>query len=245
LIDHPHIHCIVPGGGLSLDGQRWISTKRKFFVPVRVLSCLFRGKFIDYLKKAYDSAELNFAGNITHIGKRSVFNQLLYRLYGTQWVVYCKPPLKNPEKVIDYLGRYTHRVALSNDRIENFEGDQVTIRYRDSSDSNKIKLMTLSAVEFIRRFLLHVLPDGFIKIRHYGILSNRSRKTKLSRCKHLLGVSQGQGNENQDKASWQDMLARICGIDPRICPYCGKGKMVLRELLMPRLLRSPPMKNAA
>ena len=136
-------------------------------------------------------------------------------------------------------------MALSNDRIENFEGDQVTIRYRDSSDSNKIKLMSLSAVEFIRRFLLHVLPDSFMKIRHYGILSNRSRKTKLSRCKHLLGVSQDQGDKNQDKASWQEVLARISGIDPRICPYCGKGKMVLREVLIPRLLRSPPMKNAA
>ena len=112
-------------------------------------------------------------------------------------------------------------------------------------NSKKIKLMTVSVVEFIRRFLLNVLPDGFMKIRHYGILSNRSRKTKLSRCKHPLDVSQGQGNENQDKASWQDMLARICGIDPRICPYRAKGKMVLREVFMPRSLRSPPMKNAA
>jgi len=141
---------------------------------------------------------------------------------------------------MDYLGRYTHRVALSNERIVEVKGNRVSIRYRDSADSDKIKLMTLEAFEFIRRFLLHILPDHFVKIRHYGILSNRNRKTKLLRCKELLGVPLERAGEEMDKPGWEELLARITGIDPRMCPHCGKGKMVLKEVLLPTPNRSPP-----
>jgi hypothetical protein len=233
LMDHPHIHCIVPGGGLSVDGKRWLDTKEEFFIPVKVLSAVFRGKFVHYLKKAYDSGYLKFPGKIVHLKASGGFKNLLSRLYEQGWIVYCKPPFKNPDDVLDYLARYTHRVALSNDRIVKLDGVQVTIRYRDSSANNKMKLMTLNAFEFIHRFLLHVLPDGFMKIRHYGILSNRSRKTKLRRCKELLGVAEDQGSEKPQRPTWQELLLSVTGIDPTACPHCGKGKMVLKEAIVP------------
>jgi hypothetical protein len=194
LIDHPHLHCIVTGGGLSPDGLQWISCKKKFFLPVKVLSRLFRGKFLAYLKDA--------------------------------------------SMVMDYLGRYTHRVAMSNNRLVNLEGGKVTFRYRDRRDNDKVKPMNLDANEFIRRFLLHILPDGFMKIRHYGLLSNRSRKDKLGQCKRLLGVDCRKEGREKKKESWQDLLTRVTGNDPRICPYCGKGRMVLKEVINPS---APPL----
>ncbi len=239
LIDHPHIHCIVTGGGLSLDGKRWISCKKSFFIPVKILSRLFRGKFLAYLREAHDSGKLLFPGKIAHLKGRPAFEAMLTDLYRHEWVVYCKPPFKNAETVIDYLGRYTHRVALSNDRLVTFIGDQVTIRYRDSDDSDKIKCMPLDAFEFIRCFLLHILPDQFMKIRHYGILSNRNRNTKLPKCKEILGVSTNEDHEVK-KPSWEELLTRITGIDPMLCPHCGKGKMILKEVLLPTINRAPP-----
>lgn len=232
LLEHLHIHCIVPGGGLSADEKRWVGAK-KFFIPVKVLSAMFRGKFLHYLKKAYESGDLKFPGKIAHLKERFSFKQFLSSLYRKNWVVYCKPPFKKPGDVVEYLGRYTHRVALSNDRIVKFDGDRVTFRWRDSSDNNKMKLMTLDAFEFIRRFLLHVLPNGFMKIRHYGILSNRSRKTKLCRCKELLGVLDNDNADKPDRSGWQELYLKLTGIDPRVCPRCGKGKMVLKETLVP------------
>jgi hypothetical protein len=233
LIDHPHVHCLVTGGGLSLDGQRWLRSRKEFFMPVSVLSCLFRGKFLDGLKREYEAGKLQFPGQVEELKEFSAFKRLLTNLYQQEWVVYCKPPLKHPEKVIDYLGRYTHRVALSNDRLVKREGNRVTFRWRDSADNNKIKWLTLEAFEFIRRFLLHVLPSQFVKIRYYGILSHRNRKGKLLRCKRLLGASNSEEPKEGPKESWQDLLTRITGIDPRVCPYCGKGKMIQRETLLP------------
>jgi hypothetical protein len=233
LIDHPHVHCLVTGGGLSLDGKRWLQSKKDFFIPVSVLSCLFRGKFLDGLRKLYQAGELTFPGQIEELREAPVFKRLLTTLYQQEWVVYCKPPFKHPEKVIDYLGRYTHRVALSNDRLIKLEGSRVTFRWRDSADNNRIKWLTLEAFELIRRFLLHVLPDQFVKIRYYGILSHRNRKRKLLRCKILLGVSTREEPKEEPKESWQDLLTRITGIDPRVCPYCGKGKMIQKETLPP------------
>jgi hypothetical protein len=231
LIDHPHLHCLVTGGGLSLDGKRWISSRKDFFIPVKVLSRLFRGKFLDGLKKVYEAGELRFPGQIEPLKEAVAFKKFLADLYHQEWVVHCEPPLKNPEKVMDYLGRYTHRVALSNDRLVKAEGNQVTFRWRDSTDNNKIKLLTLEAFEFIRRFLLHVLPDQFVKIRYYGILSHRSRKKKLLWCKKLLGVSTNKEPEEVPKETWEDLLTRITGVDPRVCPHCGKGKMIQKEIL--------------
>jgi len=240
LMDHPHIHCIVTGGGLSIDGKRWIRCKGEFFLPVRVLSRLFRGKFLAYLKETYAKGEMDFSGKIASLKEKRAFNRLLKGLYGQEWVVYCKPPFANAEKVMEYLGRYTHRVAISNERLVKLKGGYVTFRYRDRNDNDTIKLMSLDTSEFIRRFLLHILPDGFMKIRHYGILSNRSRKTKLALCKKLLGVKCQDRNTENGNESWQDLLARVTGVDPRICPYCGKGKMVLKEVLNPSAFPLPP-----
>jgi len=241
LLDHPHVHCIVTGGGLSLDGKRWIRCKKRFFIPVKILSRLFRGKFLAYLREEHDSGALVFPGKIAHLKGKPAFEAMLSDLYRQDWVVYCRPPFKNAETVIDYLGRYTHRVALSNDRLVKFKGDQVTIRYRDSDDSDKIKFMTLDAFEFIRRFLLHILPDQFMKIRHYGILSNRNRNTKLLKCKEILAVSTNEDHEQVEKPSWEELLTRITGIDPRLCPHCGKGKMILKDILLPTINRAPPL----
>jgi len=240
LMDHPHLHCLVTGGGLSPDGKRWVSSRQDFFLPVNVLSSLFRGKFLDGLKKAYEAGELTFAGQIEALKEPAAFKKLLNDLYDQDWVVYCKPPFRNPEKVIDYLGRYTHRVALSNDRLVKMEGSQVTFRWRDSADGNKIKGITLEAFEFIRRFLLHVLPDQFVKIRYYGILSHRNRKVKLLRCKKLLGVLIDKEAEEVPKETWEDLLTRITGTDPRVCPFCGKGKMIQKEILLPTYTGCPP-----
>jgi hypothetical protein len=231
LIDHPHLHCLVTAGGLSPDGQQWISSKEKFFLPVKVLSSLFRGKFLDRVQKAYASGKLKFPGKTEALKGRSVFQKFLTGLYEKEWVVYCKPPLTRPEQVMDYLGRYTHRVALSNDRLVSVSEKQVTLRWRDSADGDKIKLLTLEVLEFIRRFLLHVLPDRFVKIRHYGLLSNRGRKRKLLRCQKLLGVVTNEESEESPKETWEDLLTRITGKDPRVCPFCAKGKMIRREIL--------------
>ncbi len=240
LIDHPHLHCVVAGGGLSWNGQTWIQTRKDFFIPVKVISRLFRGKFLAYLKAAYRKGELKFPGQLAPMEANATFASRLTDLYQKEWNVYCKPPFGGPECVIDYLSRYTHRIAISNDRIVGLEGDQVTFRYRDSADHDRLKLMSLSAVEFIRRFLLHVLPDGFVKIRHYGIFSNRSRKTKLRRCQQVLGVSLQDDPEDNKEATWEDLLFRLTGVDPRVCPSCGIGRMVFKEMLQPQADRSPP-----
>ncbi|MFH1293774.1 MAG: IS91 family transposase [Pseudomonadota bacterium] len=240
LMDHPHIHCIVTGGGLSVDGKRWIPCKGKFFLPVKVLSRLFRGKFLARLKEAYVKRKFDFSGKIAPLKEEKAFNGLLKDLYGHEWVVYCKPPFSSAEKVMDYLGRYTHRVAISNNRLVEMEGDRVTFQYRDRNYNDTIKRMTLDVSEFIRRFLLHILPDGFVKIRHYGILSNRNRKSKLARCMKLLGVHGQHENTEKHREPWQDLLTRITGIDPRICTHCGKGRMVLKEVLNPSAFPMPP-----
>jgi hypothetical protein len=168
LIDHPHLHCLVTGGGLSEDDIEWVHTRKDFFLPVQVLASLFKGKFLSFLKQAYEQNQLIFNGQITSLAQPTAFKHFLNGLYQKGWIVYCKPPFASPKQVIDYLGRYTHRIAISNERIISLDKDQVTFSYRDRADGNKKKRMTLSAFEFIRRFLMHILPDGFVKIRHYG-----------------------------------------------------------------------------
>jgi len=240
LLHHPHIHCIVPGGGLSLDGERWIGCKEDFFIRVEVLSRLFRGKFLHHLREAYAAGALKFPGKIEGLKSKRAFGKLCTVLYGKEWVVNSKPAFRGAESVMEYLGRYTHRVAITNDRIVRVEEDQVVFKYRDREDDDKIKLMCVDALEFIRRFLLHVLPDGFMKIRHYGILSNRSRKGTLLLSKRLLGDPGEDNGNGEEKESWEELLFRITGIDFKICPHCGKGNMVLREKLRPRGGRHPP-----
>ncbi|MHB8077599.1 IS91 family transposase [Desulfosporosinus fructosivorans] len=184
---HPHAHCIVPGGGLSTDGLRFVHSSKKFFIPVKVISRKFRGKFLHLLKEIYDQGELAFFNEATSLSIKSNFLNLVNHLYTKEWVVFCKKPFKSPAHVVNYLGRYTHRVAISNSRIKSFDGKTVTFAWKDYKEGNQSKLMTLNASEFTRRFLLHVLPDRFVKIRHYGILCSRNIGTKLLKCRKLTG----------------------------------------------------------
>jgi len=183
---HPHVHCIVPGGGLSNDGLRFISSSKKFFLPVRVISRKFRGKFLFYLKEAWNNGKIELFNDATQLANGFNFLNFINCLYLKDWVVYCKKPFKSPWHVVNYLGRYTHRVAISNSRIVDFDETTVTFKWKDYKD-NKVKLMDLKVEEFVRRFLLHVLPSGFTKIRHYGILSSRNIGTKLVLCIKLTG----------------------------------------------------------
>jgi hypothetical protein len=187
---HPHIHCVVPAGGLSSDGQRWISPRKKdFFLPVKPLGRLFRGKFLAYLKEAFAEGQLGFYGDLRELSHPACFEDWAASLKQKEWVVYAKPPFGGPERVLRYLARYTHRVAISNGRLLALEDGRVRFRWRDSQDGNQIKETSLHAVEFIRRFLLHVLPCGFVKIRHFGFLSNRKRRAMVQRCRELLSAS--------------------------------------------------------
>jgi predicted Zn-ribbon and HTH transcriptional regulator len=219
LMHHPHIHCIVPGGGLSSIGK-WVNSRKKFFIPVKVLSRKFRGKFLYHLKQLYYQNKLEFHGSQTYLSNKKDFEELLSSLYSKEWVVYCKPPFRNAACVVEYLGRYTHRVALSNKRIVNLEKDTVTFKWRDYKDGSKHKLMTLSADEFIRRFLIHILPDGFMKIRHYGLLGNRNKTTKLKLCKQLTHTPL----LTKEKASTLQLIQKITGVDLSKCPICGSEK---------------------
>ena len=227
-MDHPHVHCIVPGGGLSFDGTRFVRSREKFFIPVKVLSRKFRGKFLAFLKEAYQDDELRFHGKLEPLSGKLKFQGLVDALYRKDWVVYCKKPFKSPWYVLRYLGRYTHRVAISNHRIVSLQDGRVTFAWRDYKDTKQTtKLMTLDVSEFIRRFLLHVLPSRFVKIRHYGILSNRNRNRKLRLCQRLT-LSKIQESQ---KLSMVELLLKLTGLDLRICPCCGKGTMVVKQLL--------------
>src|SRR5215469_5674650 len=188
LLHHPHLHCLVPAGGIALDGSRWISCRPKFFLPVEVLSCLFRRKLLAFLAQALAEGKLRFHGPLTALADPTRFEAWLRQL-PKKWVVYAKPPFGGPEQVLKYLARYTHRVAISNGRLVSLTEDRVSFRWRDSKDGKRPKVMTLEAVEFIRRFLLHILPSGFMKVRHYGLLASRERRKKLASCRVLLGAS--------------------------------------------------------
>jgi hypothetical protein len=242
LMYHPHIHCIIPSGGLSIDGKRWISSKKKFFIPVKVLSRKFRGKFLFYLKRLYYRNILKFVGQIEELNNEDIFLNLINNLYKKEWIVYCKPPFKNPSYVLEYLGRYTNRVAISNNRIIAINNGIVTFKWRDYKDNNKVKFMTLGVEEFIRRFLMHILPERFVKIRHYGILSNKNRSSKLEICKRLTGASMHNLRFYLKNASMQELLLKFKGIDSTKCPCCSTGKMHKALKLDPRN-SSPPDKR--
>ncbi len=229
LMDHPHVHCIVPGGGLSPDETRWIGSRENFFIPVHILSQVFRGKFLEALKDNYHSGKLKFVGTIEPLQKKHEFQKLLDRLYAKGWVVYAKQPFGGPEQVLAYLGRYTHRVALSNHRLISMNDHKVNFRWLDYSDGNKEKIMTLDACEFIRRFLMHVLPNGLCKIRYYGIMSNRNKKSRMEKCRALLGMCQ----EIVEKLtqSWEELLLKLTGVDIRQCPVCSLGRMQPMRIL--------------
>jgi hypothetical protein len=231
LTHHPHLHCVIPGGGLSPDGQRWIACRPGFFLPVRVLSRYFRRRFLELLVHAFDGGELEFFSALQGLRERKAFLRYLDPLQQKEWVVYAKAPFAGPEQVLDYVGRYTHRVAISNNRILNIDDEKVTFKWKDYRDDNAQKTMTLEADEFIRRFLLHVLPQGLQRIRYYGLLGNRHRQEKLEQCRKLLEMEPTTPAETDVKApsDYRDRYEALTGVSLHECPICHKGRMVTVE----------------
>ena len=226
LVPHPHLHCVVPGGGPSLDGTRWIACRPGFFLPVRVLSRLFRRLFLTTLEAAFDAGELRFVGLLDALRDRAAFCRHLAPARQVDWVVYAKRPFAGPQQVLDYVGRYTHRVALANTRLVDIEDGQVRFRYTDyRGDSSHPKTMTLAAQEFIRRFLLHVLPARFHRIRYYGWLGNRHRLEQLTHCRQLLGTSTSETPAATAPIDYRDRYAALTGRSLRDCPRCRDGHM--------------------
>src|SRR5271166_4481414 len=230
---HPHIHCVVPAGGLSADHTHWIKTRYAFFLPVKVLSRVFRGKFVAALKRAFQDSQLRFHGDLRLLAQTKTFAAWLRPLFRKDWVVYSKRPFGGPEYVLQYLGRYTHRVATSNHRLVSFADGKVTFRWRDSAHHNEQKLLTLPLDEFLRRFLLHVLPKGFVRIRHFGFLAHRRRATTLPLCFQLLGSApQPQATQEPSTASASDLW---------FCPKCGGPMAAIERFTSAQIqLRSPP-----
>ena len=250
LRDHFHLHCLIPGGALSFDGSQWIAARRNFLFSVKALSLLFRGKFIALLDQAFVKEQLQFPGRTAALNEPAAFTAMVRSLRQKQWVVYAKRPCSSPAKVLDYLGRYTQRVALSNNRIlavaETAEGPCVTFSYRDRKHGDCARTMTLQADEFIRRFLLHVLPCGFMRIRHFGFLANRSRKPKLHRCRELLDLEQPSPPARK---SARQLMLEVTGCDLSLCPACHLGTLVSFAQLPPiefvtGSLRGPPLDSS-
>jgi predicted Zn-ribbon and HTH transcriptional regulator len=226
LLAHPHIHCVIPAGGIAPDGGHWVRPRYAFFLPVKVLSRVFRGKFIAGLKRLYRHRQLRCAGPCAALADAKQFRQLLRRLHRRDWVVYAKPAFGGPRQVLRYLGRYTHRVAISNHRLVSFDGERVTFRWKDYAHGSQQRLMTLTAAEFLRRFFLHVLPKGFVRIRHFGFLANRFRLSRLKLCRQLLARECLQTTPapvpNADIAVWH-------------CPHCGSVMVVVQTFTAEQL----------
>jgi hypothetical protein len=240
LLHHPHLHCVVTGGGLSANGSQWISCRDGFFLPVGVLSRLFRRLFLEYLVKAFDAAKLHFFSSLESLRDQSSFLDYLAPLRETEWVVYAKRPFAGPEQVLDYVGRYTHRVAISNNRLLDIAEDKVTFRYKDYRHDAQQKTMTVEAEEFIRRFLLHVLPEGFQRIRYYGFLANRYREEKLARCRELLDMPAPEPPALEGAKDYRERYQELIGPSFGECPVCHQGRMLVIETLP----RSPHRKTA-
>jgi predicted Zn-ribbon and HTH transcriptional regulator len=229
LLHHPHVHCVVPAGGLSPDHERWVHPRYPFFLPVKVLSRVFRGKFVSGLKQMFQKGDLCLPGALRPLAQRKTFHSFLRTLFRHDWVVYAKPPFGGPEHVLHYLARYTHRVAISNHRLVSFAEGKVTFRWKDYAHGNKSRLMTLAAEEFLRRFLLHVLPRGFVRIRFFGLLANRRRSALLPLCRRLIEDS--SASRTPSPAVTQD--SRSSG---STCPLCGGPMIVVERLTAQQLL---------
>ena len=229
VLAHPHLHCVIPGGGISPDGKRWVRCRDGFFLPVRVMSRMFRGKFLALLQGAFEQQELEFHGKLLELAHLKAWEGLFEPLRNKEWVVYAKPPFGGPTQVLKYLARYTNRVAISNQRIQSFEGGKVSFSWKDYSQGDRKRIMTLSSVEFIRRFLLHVLPTGFMRIRYYGFLANRHRAEKIELARILL-CEQTSSAENDPEVSGSQPQPDAAGepIDELdICPKCKQGRLVI------------------
>ena len=224
---HPHLHCVIAGGGLSLDGQRWVSCRNGFFLPVRVLGRLFRGKFLAHLHHAFEHEKLQFHGRLRDLEHPKAWEGLLETLRNKDWVVYAKPPFGGPRQVLKYLARYTHRVAISNQRLLRVDEGKVSFRYKDYSQGSRQRTMTLDAVEFLRRFLLHVLPKGFMRIRYYGFLANRNRPEKLQRVRTLLGQAPLCSSAEPEMPPSGDSNNDIRALETsELCPACKSGHLI-------------------
>jgi hypothetical protein len=230
LSQHLHVHCVVTGGALSPDGARWIRARAGFLFPVRALAKLFRGTYLAALRRAFAAGPLHLTGSLAPLAEPAAFTAWLAGLRRQPWVVYCKPPFAGPEPALAYLGRYTHRVAISNERLVGLAAGRVRFRWRDYADGGRVKLMELEAEEFLRRFLLHVVPDGFVRIRHFGLLANRTRKAKLARCRALLARPVPPPAQPE---SARAVMLRVTGIDIELCPVCQQGRLRRIEILPP------------
>ena len=260
---HPHVHCVVTGGGLSKDGTRWVPAREKYLLPVKAMSRLFRGKFMAALQELRRVGGLNLPDKLHALHDDSTWAAFRSQLYTAEWVAYCKPPFGGPEKVFAYLGRYTHRVAISNHRIREFGDGRVTFAYRDYADGNRTKEMTVTGIEFLRRFLLHVLPRGFVRLRHYGLHASSNVGTKLVRARDLLRSSRVRLSDEPPagevaasptgrpdpsrvakpaKEPWWETLLRHTGVDIRACPQCKTGRLVRQPLVVSdEHARAPPV----
>jgi hypothetical protein len=229
---HPHLHCVVPGGGISLDGLRWIGCRKSsFFLPVRVLSHRFRKSFLRALQRLFRKGSLRFHGEMKSLSEPAAFQALCDQAAAIDWVVHSKPPFGGPHRVLKYLARYTHRVAISNHRLRSLEDGRVSFEWKDYARRSQTKLMTLDAVEFLRRFLLHVLPTGLVRIRHFGFLANRTRKSKLELCRTLLAARLPETHPGGESGQ--------VTADPHRCPICKLGRLLVIELIAAELIPIP------
>jgi hypothetical protein len=231
LMHHPHLHCVVPGGGFSPDGSRWIACPKGFFLPVKVLSRLFRRLFLEQLQRAFDAGKLQFFGQLKHLACPQSFGRYLAPLKSAEWVVYAKRPFAGPKQVLRYLGRYTHRVAISNNRLLGDEDGKVSFDWKDYKNGSAHKIMTLEAGEFIRRFLLHVLPKGLQRIRHFGFLGNRYRQQNVAKARALLGQEPAPDNHPDKDIDYRDRYEQLTGHSLLQCPVCRRGQMLLTQTL--------------
>ncbi len=230
LTQHVHVHCVVTGGALAPDGGRWIPARPSFLFPVRALAKVFRGRYLAGLQRAFDRSELHLTGGLAPLGAPAAFTAWLAELRQPAWVVYCKPPFAGPEHVLAYLSRYTHRIALSNDRLVAVADGRVCFRWRDYADDDRVKVMDLDVDEFLRRFLLHVVPDGFVRIRHFGLLANRRRAAALPQCRVLLAQPPPTAEPPE---SVRDLMLRVTCLDIDRCPVCQQGLLHQVERLAP------------
>lgn len=235
---HPHVHCIVTGGGLAPDGSRWIAPRPDFLIPVRVLSRLFRGKFLAGLGRLAAAGGIAMPGRCAGLADPQRLREFIGRLWRTEWVVHCKPPFASPAHLFKYLARYTHRVAIANSRILEFDDRHVWFRYRDYADGDRQKVLRLSGEEFVRRFLLHVLPARFVKVRQYGLLANRGRERLVAACRQALNSLAPPGVPHETVSDWRLLLKLVTGRDAGRCAVCGSGRMVLAGIVG-RTIRPP------
>ncbi|MEQ1731625.1 MAG: transposase, partial [Vicinamibacterales bacterium] len=235
LTQHVHLHCLVTGGALAADGALWVRGRASFLFPVRALATVFRAKYLAGLRRAFDAGDLSFASGTADLADRRAFSGFLGGLRTVDWIVYAKRPFAGPAQVLEYLGRYTHRVALSNNRLVAHGEGRVRFRWRDYADHDRVKVMSLTVDEFLRRFLLHVVPRGFMRIRHFGLLANRTRRDRVRQCRQLLGQPP---TEEAPPESSHALVLRLTGVDFTRCPVCRKGHMQITTRDLPR--GSPP-----